>query len=360
LVRALRDYGVAGQLGLEPTFQEYINRLCDIFDEVKRVLKSTGSCWVVMGDTYSATRWSNSPTKTGTVGNNQKIEGNINIKKEVGNIPDKCLCCIPDRFKIEMIDRGWICRNEIIWHKPNCIPSSAKDRFTVDYEMLFFFTKSKKYYFETQYEPMAESTIKDSRFGKKVETKNTKDYMTANLGRTDKDPAQIRRSFENLDKKQGRNRRCVWRITTKPFKESHFAVYPEELCITPIKAGCPEFVCKKCGKAREKIYEKPDMTQRPRRSVEAKTAEDKYLGFKDRSAGQAYQEWRNENPDTFIGYTDCGCDAGWKSGIILDPFMGSGTTGLVAKKLGRNYIGIELNPDYIKMANKRLSQNCIL
>ena len=146
---ALRDYGVSGQLGRESTFEEYITKLCDIFDEVKRVLKNKGTCWINISDTYSGTGHKNNSTdpkyKDGR--NGQKIS--LNNKT---NVPNKCLCCIPDRFKIEMINRGWICRNEIIWHKPNCMPSSVKDRFTVDYEKVFFFVKNKKYYFNQQLE----------------------------------------------------------------------------------------------------------------------------------------------------------------------------------------------------------------
>lgn len=124
---ALRDYGTKEQLGLESTFDEYINKLCNVFDECKRVLKKNGTCWVNVGDSY------------------------INISK--------CLAQIPNRFAIEMCNRGWILRNEIIWHKPNAFPSSVKDRFTVDFEKLFFFVKNKKYYFERQLEPVKDISV---------------------------------------------------------------------------------------------------------------------------------------------------------------------------------------------------------
>jgi len=150
----------------------------------------------------------------------------------------------------------------------------------------------------------------------------------------------------------GRNKRCVWRITTKPFKEAHFATYPEELCQTPIKAGCPEFVCKKCGKAREKI-------------IDIKTLERYELNKDDPNYRPAryegkYKQGMRYAKKTDKGYTDCGCGAGWEGGIVLDPFFGAGTTGLVAKQLRRNYIGIELNPAYIKIAEDRLRQQVLL
>ena len=232
----LKNYGIDGQLGVERTFNEYIVNLILIFNETKRVLREDGVCFVNIGDTYSANR----PYQiTGT----KQVEGS---QPDIGKQPQakdnnyqvKCLYCIPDRFKIAMIDNGWICRNEIIWHKPNAMPQSVKDRFTDDYEKIFLFSKNKKYYFEQQKE-------------------------IALNGKT-------------------RNVRSVWSINTKPLKEAHFATYPEKLIETPIKSGCPE------------------------------------------------------------------------DGIVLDIFMGSGTTGVVAKKLHRNYIGIELNPEYIEIANSRI------
>jgi len=335
---ALRDYGIEGQLGLEPTFQEYITKLCDIFDEVKRVLKKEGTCWVNMGDTYSATRWSNSAgTSFMSKNNKNNIYGEV-IKKDVGKIQDKCLLQIPSRFSIEMCNRGWILRNEIIWHKPNCMPSSVKDRFTVDFEKIFFFVKNKKYWFETQYEPLQAPEM-------------TKRTAVGGDG-----SGELGNSVRFGNSEQGRNKRCVWRITTKPYKEAHFATFPPELCETPIKAGCPEFVCKKCGKAREKIYEKGELVSsgpnkmaiKPRGFVQndmviQKLPKDPY--------GDMPRREKKE-----VGYTDCGCNAGWEGGTVLDPFAGSGTTGAVAKKLGRNFIGIEINPEYIKLAEKRIEK----
>ena len=194
-----------GQLGLEPTPQLYIEHLVSIFDEIKRVLKRTGTCWVNLGDTYGGM------TKT-----------------------DKSLAQIPSRFAIAMTDSGWILRNEIIWHKPNCLPSSVKDRFTVDFEKLFFFVKSKKYYFEQQFEPMLATSINRQR-------------SPVNLGAKSESGAGYAKEAEFGSAKNrviepnpnGRNKRTVWSITTKPYKGAHFAVFPPELVETPIKAGCP-------------------------------------------------------------------------------------------------------------------------
>ncbi len=174
---------------------------------------------------------------------------------------------IPSRFSIEMVNRGWILRNEIIWHKPNCMPESVTDRFTTDFEKLFFFVKNKKYFFKQQ--------IEDTK-AKVIEPRMKKEFR-----QVASDNSKCK-SFQS--RTMSRNKRTVWKIETKGFSEAHFAVYPEKLCQTPILAGCPE------------------------------------------------------------------------GGVVLDPFMGSGTTAKVAKDLGRLYLGIELNPEYIKIAEKRLRQ----
>lgn len=268
---ALRDYKVEGQLGLEPTFSEYVDKLVAIFDQVKRVLKRSGACWVVLGDTYGR--------GDRTTNCKQTVERNENRHLAVNNKTgySKSLCMIPERFALKMIDHGWILRNKIIWYKPNCMPSSAKDRFTVDFENVFFFTKSQRYYFETQYEPALDPEDDVRRFGKaKIYNKKPR-YFGEHQYHNKKTDEEIRQQAM-----LGRIKRTVWTINTRPFKGSHFAVFPEELVETPLRATCPV------------------------------------------------------------------------DGTVLDPFMGSGTTGLVALKLARRFVGIELNKDYIKLAEERL------
>jgi len=321
----LRDYGVPGQLGLEPTFQEYIAKLIQIFTEVKRVLKDTGTCWVNLGDTYSGMKIGNSDLK------NKNINSKSFIKPPTF-LPDKSLCCIPDRFKIAMVDNGWICRNELIWFKRNCMPASVKDRFTVDFEKIFFFTKQGKYWFEQQFE-------ENTSIGKTGWEKT---------GRRDYGKQTAMQGADNdiTFNPRGRNMRCVWDITTQPFKEAHFAVFPPELPERCIKAGCPKEICNKCGKARERVWKKTGEFQR--------------RWSKNNADGSPYNKqdsMQNEYQET--GYTDCGCNAGFNSGIVLDPFMGSGTTAVVAKKLGRQWVGIELNEAYIEMANRRISDTVV-
>lgn len=273
---ALRDYEVEGQLGMERTFQEYVTKLCDIFDEIKRVLKPQGTCWVNLGDTYygdSLIRKKSSEQ----FGSNDRITLRRTVRSEA-LVKAKSLIQIPSRIAVEMIKRGWILRNEIIWWKPNSMPSSAKDRFTVDFEKLFFFVKSPRYYFQQQFEEPRDRTRLTHRL---ISTRTTKKRVYGDSYVAAFNPKTAEASRLRILRK-GRNKRCVWAIATRPYYGSHFAVYPPELIETPIQAGCP------------------------------------------------------------------------KGGVILDPFIGSGTTAVVAQKLGRNFIGIDLNPQYVQMARQAL------
>ena len=352
------------QLGLESTFTEYINKLCNIFDEIKKVLKPTGTCFVNLGDTYGGSgngSW-DAPIEI----RGKQYRKTCNLDQEYLGPPrktndfSKSLLQIPSRFAIEMCNRGWILRNELIWHKPNCMPNSVKDRFTVDFEKMFFFVKNRKYYFEQQYEPFSESYLKEMRpMGVLRERmyENSKYKMDAAPSQFKK-PANLERNETNLI---GRNKRCVWKIKTKPFNEAHFAVYPEALCKTPIQAGCPLYVCSKCGKPREIIIERSSISEEYHKENEKqhyKLLSQINLSKTSalRISGNKYNDWKVANPDKFLGYTDCGCGAEFIPGIVLDPFFGSGTTGVTALKLNRNFVGIELNPEYIEIAQKRINQ----
>ncbi|MAF44192.1 MAG: hypothetical protein CMI54_08560, partial [Parcubacteria group bacterium] len=290
-----------------------------------------------------------------------KVVGNIGQSKphKVKDMPSKCLVGVPERFSIAMRDNGWILRNTIIWHKPNCMPSSARDRFTVDFEPIFFFVKSKKYFFDMPREAptdliwaarMEKNVLKET--GIKSPDKNVQRFGTTTNTR--------------YNNPLGRAGRTVWRVTTQPFAEAHFATFPEELVKKPLLAGCPEFVCKACGKPREKIYEKsvPKLESRKALNhylVSKKSSYEQGMSFKK----GGFSEWRDKklqeglmNPDLvrdiFVGWSDCGCGVGWKAGVVLDPFMGSGTVGVVARKNSRDFIGFELNKEYVEIANKRL------
>lgn len=259
----LRDYETENQIGQEETPDKYIENLINIFNEIKRILKNSGSCWINIADSYSS---------------------------------NKSLYCIPFRLAIRMTDNGWILRNTIIWKKTNSMPSSASDRFTNDFEYLFFFVKSESYYFKKQYEDFAESTFTRIKYGLNSQKLKSKKYAINN----DKWP----RWTNDIENSKGRNMRSVWEISTEKFHGEHFAVFPEKLIKIPIDATCPE-----------KIETNNSFT-----------------------LSEVNNDGRKE----------------YEKGIVLDPFMGSGTTALVALKQNKNFIGIELNPEYIKIAEKRI------
>jgi len=285
----LRDYGTVtekvweegwkGQLGAEPHPRKYVDHMLEVCGVLRKVLKKTGSMYIVLGDTYSSGRFEPYARKW----SGQSKEEVKVIRKPVEDLPPKCLIGMPWRVAFALIEDGWILRNDIIWHKPNAMPSSVKDRFTSSYEHVFFFVKSKRYYFDMEAvrERWRDTRLHDiRRAGKKIRYRGkhkTKEYRYSQ-GLTDCPVG---------DPSKGRHPRDVWSIPTQPLRVNgkfvkHFATYPEKLCETPIKASCPP------------------------------------------------------------------------NGIVLDPMVGSGTTCVVAKRLGRRWIGIDLNPDYVEIAKKRL------
>ena len=289
----LRDYGVEGQLGLEKTLEEYLEKMFLITAELKRVLKKTGTIFWNHGDSYGS--GSGAGVRGGKQATNRGTQTNKGWQKS-GKSPiigyEKSLLLQNFRLVQRMIDeQQLILRNVLIWHKPNCMPSSVKDRFTVDFEPVFFFSKSKKYWFEQQFESYAESSVgryklANSRSGVEDAAKIKGDLSKPRYKRGQGTIASRGDSIDGLvvggTNPLGRTKRAVWKIPTQPFKEAHFATFPEALIEPMIKAGCPE------------------------------------------------------------------------AGIVLDPFMGSGTVAVVAKKLKRDWLGIELNKSYIDIAEARI------
>lgn len=272
----IRDYGVSGQIGLESDVNEFLEKLIDIFDEVYRVLKKSGTLFVNMGDTYSNV---NAKLAGGT---NNKRHGKNNGYKTVPrktNIKRKSKMMIPERLAIKMIESGWILRNEIIWHKSNILPESVNDRFTNDFEKVFFFSKEQKYYFKKQYEPYSDKTIHAFKDGTVPDSKKR---LKSGESKTGMREGRTWKSFYN---ENGRNMRTVWNIATKGIKEGHFAIFPEELVRRCLDSGCPV------------------------------------------------------------------------NGVVLDPFLGSGTTLKVAKSLNMQGVGIELKREYIDIAVGRIGED---
>ena len=267
----LRNYREDKQLGLEETPEEYVSNLADIFDEVWRVLRDDGTVWLNLGDSYSG-------SGKGIAGNickthdQQNMDG-IHSKIVPNGLKPKDLIGVPFRVAFELQKRGWYLRQDIIWHKPNPMPESVTDRCTKSHEYIFLLSKNKNYYYDNE---AIKVPVKDD-WG----TRDRTDGKYHNDGTGLTPHSGLEKSYETA------NKRSVWTVNPKPYKDAHFATFPPDLIEPCVLAGCP------------------------------------------------------------------------KGGVVLDPFMGSGTTGLVAQELGRQWIGCELNKDYIEMQKIRTAQQTL-
>lgn len=328
-----------GQLGLEPDFRLYVRHLLQITKELKRVLKPTGCLWLNLGDTYSG---SGQGGQTGYGDSKRQkvadaLEASITIKT---GLPAKSLCFIPQRIALDMIDeQGWILRNQVVWFKPNGMPSSVRDRFSNRWEPMFFFVKEPRYWFDL--DAVREPHV--SYDGRKKTT-------------YDKSPKAVPIGDHERWPEGGKNPGDVFKITTEPHPFAHFAVYPDALVERPVKASCPLEVCVKCGKARERITERKDQgwdgSVYGERAVLA-TGGAKKGGTRASTLGSSHGQFVGKYET--LGWTSCSCSPPqYRPGIVLDPFAGSGTTAVVAKRLQRSSISIELAEHYIPIIKQRL------
>ncbi len=288
----LRDYGVKGQLGLERTPAEYLDKMVTVFEEVRRVLRKDGTCWINIGDSYAGggngarneNRW---PKQSRNAAGYKSVHA-----KKASGLKPKDLCMMPARLAIALQAAGWWLRHDIIWVKNNPMPESVWDRCTKAHEYIFLLTKSARYYWNAEAikEESSENTHgRGAGINKKIKMPGGWDTGAGThmawhrLGR-EKGERKQNPSFamSTTGHVERRNKRSVWEIPCEPFPEAHFATYPEKLVEPCILAGCP--------------------------------------------------------PD----------------GVVLDPFLGSGTTGAVSLRLGRAFIGIELKPEYMAMAERRI------
>jgi len=335
-----------GQLGLEPTLDLFIEHLLQITKELHRTLKPTGIMFWNHGDCYSAQRWTGSG-KGQPMNKFKDGYRDINPPKNSG-LDDKTLVLQNYRLILKMVyKQKWYLRNTIIWHKPNHMPSSVKDRFANSYESVFMLVKEKKYWFDLDAVRVAhkEISIKRAKYERTRKTsKGAKSELYAGL------PAnKVRLGIG------GKNPGDVWKIPTQPFPDAHFATFPEKLIEPMIKSSCPAEICLKCGRARVRIID--NLNKGKHKGIGATSGQ--YI--KKRQSGERKGDNTVKYAGKTIGWTKCDCkDPEYEAGIVLDPFMGSGTTALVAQNLGRNYLGIEINPEYIKIAEKRLAQKPLL
>ena len=309
----LRDYGVAGQLGLEPTLGEHLAAMVAVFEEVKRVLKPTGTLWLNYGDCYATSPNGRSAADTKAAGGDDRTFRDKPFSTIGGVLKPKDLCMVPNRLAIALQEAGWWVRSEIIWAKPNPMPESISDRPATSHEKIFLLSKRPRYFYDAEAVRQASSPASLARWAQDVDSQEGS--LRANGGRKTngamKDVggprAKVRAAdvaaprhtghinhtqIEATPRGEGRNLRNyepapvqVWEVATRPFKDAHFATFPPELAERCLKAGCP------------------------------------------------------------------------RDGRVLDPFGGAGTTGLVADRMGLDCTLIELNPDYAEIARKRIASD---
>ena len=339
----LRDYGVDGQIGLEQSPEEYVNQLVEVFCEVNRVLRHDGTLWLNLGDSYAGggnNRGNNSPlsgkqsSNKGAVGQCADHAKNI---RSIDGIKSKDLVGIPWLVAFALRADGWYLRSDIIWSKNNPMPESVTDRPTKAHEYIFLLSKSVKYFYDADAirEPHEQSTLERAKYRK---SHNPVGHTTP------VDDVRWRVAERKLDER-GRNKRTIWTIATEPFPEAHFATFPQALVEPCILAGTSEKACPKCSAPWERVVEKTGhINNREPAHVPGNTR------TKVDSTGWAPT---TKATDQWQPTCSCGIEETIPC-VVLDPFGGSGTVSLVAKRLGRGSIYIDLNPEYLQMALKRM------
>jgi len=338
----LRDYGADGQIGLEDSLDEYIAELVGVFREVRRVLRPDGAAWLNLGDSYAGSggsggQWNSEESGSVEYAGDRGDSYNGPLNESGFGRKNKML--VPHRVAIALQADGWVVRNDCTWVKPNPMPSSVTDRLTTSTEQVFHLVPEPDYWYDLDAvrEPYAESSRERYEYG------YDPDRPSADV--TDNPQTNGEEISPNT---AGKNPGDVFEVTTKPFPEAHFAVYPPELCEKPIKATCPPQVCADCGAPYER-----DVDRDPGEYDYSDRGEEM---DGDRGQIQASGAQLSTPTAEFNGWSatcDCDTDA-TEPGIALDPFAGAGTTARVAKDLGRRFVGIDLNPEYVAMAQKRV------
>lgn len=290
----LRDYGATEQIGLEETVDEWVDQLRIVFRGIARVLKRSGCAWINVGDSYS--------------------------RNATGGAPAKSLLLGPERLALALLEDGWTVRNRVAWTKSNTMPNSVADRLSAKWEFVYLLTRSERYFFDLDAirVPHRSQPARRARGGQ-IPAGPPK--WAGPLAGSNSGLARLK-ATGRVGHPLGKNPGDSWMTATSGFRGQHFATFPPALITRPLLATCPERVCTRCS--------------RPWQRQPA-----------DEKAGQ-----------TALGSLKpaCGCGTGWRSGIVLDPFAGSGTVGLVAEAHGRDWLGIEVNPEFADLAMTRINE----
>ena len=348
----LRDYGVDGQLGLEKTPEEYVERMVGVFREVRRVLRDDGTLWLNLGDSYASGDLNT--VHRGAVDSPKKhLQQDSKVSLQSGLKP-KDLVGIPWRVAFALQADGWYLRSDIIWHKPNPMPESVRDRPTKAHEYIFLLTKKARYFYDADAvrEPHARDWDPATNGGS---IGNRGSNWHADAKGKERGPHLLPAQKNPL----GRNRRTVWTVSTKPFKGAHFATFPPDLIEPCILAGTPHKVCAECGAPWVREVERGELVADDGgkvRSLVNPLTRDKSLSAWTRPGGKVEMVRPNHHRETrTLGFSPtCSCGGETVPGVVMDPFAGAGTTGMVALKHGRRFLGCELNAEYAAMAEERL------
>jgi DNA modification methylase len=357
----LRDYGNEGQLGLERTPEEYVANMVAVFREVRRVLKPSGTCWLNLGDSYAAS----TANRDGSNGYN---DGRTNRSKRfsvgpVMGLKPKDLVGIPWRVAFALQADGWYLRSDVIWSKPNPMPESVTDRPTKSHEYLFLLTKSARYYFDADAvrEPNVEPTG-NGGWQNAIRQGDPDRYQGRYIpNKTEGGAGGSKFMRGEHVHTGGRNIRSVWTIATRPYPGAHFAVFPPVLPERCIKAGSSEKgVCPECGAPWERVVERKSLTSHDGEPPYVPPSEIDRYGTGEagvhRKVGGQYQKWLDDHPKQTVGWNGCTHVVDPVPAVVLDPFAGSGTVGMVANRLSRRAILIDLNPEYLKQQMRRNAQ----
>ena len=359
----LRDYGIEGQYGLEPTPEEYVARMVEVFREVRRVLRDDGTLWLNLGDSYArdAAKGQHKPGDAGLqayIYDQGGGRASVTADLTACGLKPKDLVGIPWMVAFALRNDGWWLRSDVIWAKGvsgdackygwsgNPMPESVTDRPTSAHEHVFLLAKSERYFYDADAVREPYDLVSIERYRTLVQGVQPQDRQPQDCQPGHKRVVKKHLQQPNL---AGRNLRDVWTITTKPFTDAHFATFPPDLVRWSILAGTSEEgCCSACGAPYQRVTARHASVNRDDAGRTHALAEQR-MG----KTAPPERGWQSEI-ETVAWQASCTCGAPRKACVVLDPFVGSGTTAAVAVRYGRNAIGIDLNPDYCKIAGRRV------
>jgi len=346
----LRDYNVPGQLGLEPTPNEYVANMVAVFREVGRVLRDDGTVWLNLGDSYNSIghKKSSSGYGSSTLAGGEQTHSPLRRENTDPELKHKDLVGIPWRVAFALQADGWYLRSDIIWAKPNPMPESVTDRPTKSHEYLFLLTKQPRYFYDSEavkepaqiHEGQAGRFERSGAVGEHVIPGQSAAQHRPNRNGKNGHANRDGRDMQAVGNSATRNRRSVWTIATAPFSGAHFATFPPALVEPCILAGTSAHgVCPACGAPWDRVT-----------STTGGTGKSWHNHKNDMIDGQSKSRLSDDYQRRTTGWRPtCACGrADVVPGIVLDPFNGSGTTGMVARQHGRRYVGLDINGTYLR------------